>query len=416
MARRACRTDDGVVLRPSWPVSERFPRRLTSPAVTRRVDAAQRRGLRTAVTVAAVATAAFVAGDALRSLQFLGDAGRDVALVQAGEIVALAFLIWLASRRVRRIELLTLALAALVYGVLLVRLWLLPDSGTLSVAYMVTVLVGTGLFLPWSARWHGAWLAIAVGMTAGAMAVLPGLAGTVDEPWNLVIATGSAALISLLGQHLWQKRLRRMLEQQFELREVNRYAQRQEVHASVLNRELSRAVRRDTLTGVGNRLALDETLAGLLDPADRLRPGRFALILLDIDHFKAYNDEHGHLAGDAALERLGELLRQATRGDDLAFRYGGEEFLLLLPGLDLDAAVRVAERIRQGVADGSGELPPFTLSAGVALWEPADGRDPEPILRRADAALYRAKRAGRNRVAADTPSVAMRRETLARVG
>jgi diguanylate cyclase (GGDEF)-like protein len=141
---------------------------------------------------------------------------------------------------------------------------------------------------------------------------------------------------------------------------------------------------------------------------------RFALVLLDIDYFKLYNDEHGHLAGDAALGRLGQILRRATRDDDLAFRYGGEEFLLLLPEVDLPTAMGVAERVRMAVAESHpGGIPPFRISAGVALCDPADGRDPVPLLRRADAAMYIAKRGGRNRIAADELSVAMEREALA---
>jgi diguanylate cyclase (GGDEF)-like protein len=203
-----------------------------------------------------------------------------------------------------------------------------------------------------------------------------------------------------------------MLEQQFVLRGLSRYAQRQEAHVSELNRELNHVARRDSLTGVGNRMALDEAIARLLDQGDRLRPRPFALILFDIDHFKAYNDEHGHLAGDAALGRLGAILRRATRGTDMAFRYGGEEFLLLLPDLDLTGAIAVAERVRVGVEETDG-LPSFTISGGVALCDPADGRDPEPLLRRADTALYLAKRAGRNRIAPDELSVAMQRQAIA---
>jgi diguanylate cyclase (GGDEF)-like protein len=223
-----------------------------------------------------------------------------------------------------------------------------------------------------------------------------------------------AAASSGIGHGLWQARLRSMLEQQFALRHLSRYAQRQEAHVTELNRELNRVARRDSLTGVGNRLALDEAIARLLDQGDRLRPMRFALILFDIDHFKAYNDEHGHLAGDAALGRLGEILRRATRGDDQAFRYGGEEFLLLLPEVDLNGAIAVAERVRLAAAeDRASGLPSFTVSGGVALCDPADGRDPEPLLRRADAALYLAKRAGRDRIAADELSVAMQRQEIA---
>jgi diguanylate cyclase (GGDEF)-like protein len=208
-----------------------------------------------------------------------------------------------------------------------------------------------------------------------------------------------------------------MLEQQFTLRNLSRYAQRQEAQVSELNRELNRVARRDSLTGVGNRYALDEAIARLLEQGDRLRPARFALVLLDIDHFKAYNDEYGHLAGDAALGHLGQVLRSATRSQDLAFRYGGEEFLLLLPGIDLPGAMAVAERVRLAAEASAGSaVPPFTISAGVALCDPADGRDPEPLLRRADAALYIAKRAGRNRIAADELSAAMQRQELTAAG
>jgi diguanylate cyclase len=141
---------------------------------------------------------------------------------------------------------------------------------------------------------------------------------------------------------------------------------------------------------------------------------RFAVVLFDLDYFKAYNDEHGHLAGDAALARMGAVLRRAIRGDDLAFRYGGEEFLLLLPDTDLAGAHHVAERVRRAVVeDIDSDLPPFTISGGIAVSEPADGRDPQRVLRRADAALYRAKRGGRNRVAADHVLVAADSEALA---
>jgi diguanylate cyclase (GGDEF)-like protein len=213
---------------------------------------------------------------------------------------------------------------------------------------------------------------------------------------------------------MWQVRLGAMLEQQFALRELSRYARRQEAAVTELNHELNRVARRDTVTDVGNRLALDEAIARLLDPGGRLRPMRFAVVLFDLDYFKAYNDEHGHLAGDAALARMGAVLRRAIRGDDLAFRYGGEEFLLLLPDTDLAGAHHVAERVRRAVVDDvDSDVPPFTISGGIAVSEPADGRDPQRVLRRADAALYRAKRGGRNRVAADHVLVAADSEALA---
>ena len=299
----------------------------------------------------------------------------------------------------------------------LLGLALMPGGRVLGVAQLAIILVGAALFLPWSQRWHLAGMVAAVSM-AVAFAISPLADGLpAGDPTNLVVAVLMSTATSVVGHGLWQARLRSMLEQHFALRHLSRYAQRQEAHVTELNRELNRVARRDSLTGVGNRLALDEAIARLLDQGDRLRPVRFALILFDIDHFKAYNDEHGHLAGDAALARLGEILRRATRGDDLAFRYGGEEFLLLLPEVDLNRAIAVGERVRAAAAeDRASGLPPFTVSGGVALCDPADGRDPEPLLRRADAALYLAKRAGRNRISADELSVAMQRQEIATAG
>lgn len=393
------------MLSPSWPTSA-DRRHSISPAVRRRVDAAQRRGLRLAVVMAGATVSVFVTLDAVRSIRSQGSAGVDIVMVQLVELVVVAFLMWLASRRVARIEVLALAMAVVVFGV---RLWLLPHS-PVSVAYLVTIIAGTGLFFSWSSRWHGGWLVLAVGMTGAAGWLLPG--SVVDA--EVIFATMTAAAVSFTGQRLWQGRMRRMLEQQFELRGLSRFARRQEAHANTLNRELNHVARRDSLTGVGNRRALDEAIVQLLDRGGRLRPARFALVLFDIDHFKAYNDEHGHLAGDAALGRLGEILRRATRGGDHAFRYGGEEFVLLIPDMDLAGAMTIAERVRVAAEEPRVDgLPPITLSGGVALCDPGDGRDPEPLLRRADAALYLAKRAGRNRIAADELSVAMQRQELA---
>ncbi|HUF06530.1 MAG TPA: GGDEF domain-containing protein [Candidatus Binatia bacterium] len=356
--------------------------------------------------MAGATVSVFIALDAVRSIRLYGGAGVDMAVVQLVELGVVALLMWLAARRVVRIEVLALALAVVVFGV---RLSLLSQS-PVSVAYLVTILAGTGLFLSWSSRWHAGWLVLAVGMTGAAGLLLPG-SGVHAE---VMFATVSAAVVSFTGQRLWQGRLRRMLEQQFELRGLSRYARRQEAHASELNRELNHVARRDSLTGVGNRRALDEAIVRLLDRGARLRPARFALVLFDIDHFKAYNDEHGHLAGDAALGHLGEILRRATRGGDHAFRYGGEEFVLLIPEMDLAGAMKIAERVRVAASEARVDgLPPITLSGGVALCDPGDGRDPEPLLRRADAALYLAKRAGRNRIAADELSVAMQRQELA---
>ncbi len=321
---------------------------------------------------------------------------------------------WVVRRGKWRAELFALLVLVVAFSTALAGIAIMPDGRMLAAAQAGIILVGTGLFLPWHRRWHAAGLAAAIFLTCAFM-LGPGARALVDgDRVSLIVGVAMAATTSFIGHGLWQGRLRGMLVQQFELRQLSRYAQRQEAHVSELNRELNRVARRDSLTGVGNRLALDEAVAHLLDQGSRLRPVPFALVLFDIDQFKAYNDEHGHLAGDAALGRLGEVLRRATRGGDLCFRYGGEEFLMLLPEVDLPGALAIADRVRVAISeDWQDGLPSFTVSGGVALCDPADGRDPAPLLRRADAALYLAKRAGRNRIAADELSTAMQRQEIA---
>lgn len=355
-----------------------------------------------------------VAFDALHSALMYGEAGRQMAALQLVELLGVGFVVSVAARGAPVAELLAVGMLLFSFSMGLVRLWMLPATAALSLAYVLITVVGSGLFLPWSSRWHGAWLGAAMVVSVVAALLLPDLPGSIGGTIPLLASIGLAAVVSFWGHRMWQVRLGAMLEQQFALRELSRYARRQEVAVTELNHELNRVARRDTVTDVGNRLALDEAIARLLDPGGRLRPMRFAVVLFDLDHFKAYNDEHGHLAGDAALARMGAVLRRAIRGDDLAFRYGGEEFLLLLPDTDLDGARHVAERVRRAVVeDVDSGVPPFTVSGGIAVSEPADGRDPQPVLRRADAALYRAKRDGRNRVAADEVSVVAHREELA---
>jgi len=131
----------------------------------------------------------------------------------------------------------------------------------------------------------------------------------------------------------------------------------------------------------------------------------FSMILLDLDLFKAYNDIYGHLAGDQLLRKMGRLIQAAIRGVDLAFRYGGEEFAIILPETKLDDAFRVAERIRKSIESSSSfrEMP-VTASVGIASW-PNDGIMKEEIVNRADMALYHAKQTGRNRTCLSTDAL-----------
>jgi diguanylate cyclase (GGDEF)-like protein len=152
----------------------------------------------------------------------------------------------------------------------------------------------------------------------------------------------------------------------------------------------------DGLTGLANRRALDAAIARALAAAQR-KPQPFAVVMLDLDHFKALNDRFGHHAGDATLAAFAQRLRAALRGQDQAFRYGGEEFSVLLPDTDGAAALQLAERLRRQVAQpASAALPALSASFGIAVWRPEDTAD--ALFGRADRALYRAKAQGRDRV------------------
>jgi len=173
--------------------------------------------------------------------------------------------------------------------------------------------------------------------------------------------------------------------------------------AALLRERLHEQAMRDRLTGLYNRHYVQEWFGLELHRAQRHgRP--VAAIMLDIDHFKRFNDSFGHEAGDLVLRELAGALGRSTRGSDVASRYGGEEFLVLLPECPFDAALRRAERMREDVAKlelryDDRPLGPVTVSLGVAVF-PDHASESEELLRHADEALYLAKQTGRNRVVA----------------
>ncbi len=178
-------------------------------------------------------------------------------------------------------------------------------------------------------------------------------------------------------------------------------AQREAARLRRENRVLERQARQDALTGLANRRAFDDALAIRVTEA-REAGTALAVVAFDLDHFKSINDRYTHAAGDAVLRDTANVLRAHCRASDLAARIGGEEFVLLLPGADRDAACAIAERVRAELAwRAFAALPPgvrVTLSAGVAV--DAGHGCGEELLRAADAALYRAKDEGRDRVCA----------------
>jgi len=157
----------------------------------------------------------------------------------------------------------------------------------------------------------------------------------------------------------------------------------------------------DPLTGLFNRRYMEESLEREFSRANRNKTS-LAIIMMDLDYFKRFNDTFGHQAGDALLRTLGELLKRNTRGQDIACRYGGEEFAIVLSDSNLDGALRRAEILRQQVKQLSVEyagqlLGAVSISMGVALF-PDHGATMSDVLRASDQALYCAKREGRDRV------------------
>jgi len=189
-------------------------------------------------------------------------------------------------------------------------------------------------------------------------------------------------------------------------RELNQVANEYRLfneHLQWENEKLEALTNVDGLTSLGNRRAFDSYLNQQWQQLQRQqRP--LTLILCDIDHFKPYNDTYGHLKGDECLQQVAAILRNLPRrGSDLAARYGGEEFALILPETDGEGGLKVANRIRHGLAqlnllhEGSPTNNWITMSCGIASMIPGSDHTPENLIEQADRALYQAKQQGRDR-------------------
>ncbi|HEV2556264.1 MAG TPA: GGDEF domain-containing protein [Bosea sp. (in: a-proteobacteria)] len=163
--------------------------------------------------------------------------------------------------------------------------------------------------------------------------------------------------------------------------------------------QLAALAESDPLTGAMNRSGLERAVAALAGQAGR--PQRAALLLIDIDHFKALNDTHGHAAGDQVLRLFADVARSQLRAGDIVARHGGDEFVVMLPGLGIEAGIRIAERLQQAFARAITARPELpggpTLSIGVTEGD-TSSQPLDQLLLDADSALYRSKRLGRDRV------------------
>jgi diguanylate cyclase (GGDEF)-like protein len=222
-----------------------------------------------------------------------------------------------------------------------------------------------------------------------------------DGPTGVVLTLAAGLLLSggalIVRSFLLERRLRDMLD--YERANLLGLADREQQLARV-NRQLREDSRRDSLTGMRNRRALSDDLPGI-EQLHRDRGSTYTLALCDIDHFKAYNDRLGHLAGDQALRAVAATVRGALRSGDVAYRFGGEELLLIMPDTTLGEAMTASERVREAVQRAAIPHPDgidgvLTVSIGLA----ADHEEAATLLAQADAALYEAKHDGRNRVVA----------------
>jgi two-component system cell cycle response regulator len=224
---------------------------------------------------------------------------------------------------------------------------------------------------------------------------------THETPLLLIASAGQRASVLRgfdLGANDW---LLRPIDLN-ELRVRARNQIRRKIYQDRLRDDLGQALQLaliDPLTGLHNQRYFNRHLLGLLDVG---QPSGLAVMMLDVDHFKMVNDQHGHAVGDHALRLIARTLRDNTRAFDSIARYGGEEFAVVMPGSDLEDAVAAAQRLRSAVEEAVFEPTPghraqLTVSIGVACLN-GSGGSAEHLMRAADDALYTAKRAGRNRV------------------
>lgn len=187
------------------------------------------------------------------------------------------------------------------------------------------------------------------------------------------------------------------------LTDLHRQLATQRVELEKLNTKLADQARTDPLTGLGNRLRMEEDLAVLEDRKERYGQA-YCAILCDIDFFKPYNDTYGHQAGDEVLRRVAGAIKSHCRRSDVAYRYGGEEFLVILPEQSRKSGIVMAKRLRRAIEEldiphrGGNPLEVVTISAGLSEISEGDTKSADTLLKDADKALYLAKEAGRNQV------------------
>ena len=276
-----------------------------------------------------------------------------------------------------------------------------PEIRTQSLMLLALLPPAVALLAPWGVTVQAGWLL--AGAPVLAVVTVASARGAVhaDEWLGAGLVLAISGLVSLAGSLGTAGMRRRAFGLQMEARSAHIATLAREAELARLNGALALVTRKDPLTGLGNRRRLDEELTMAAARATRYDQD-CAIALLDLDGFKTYNDSLGHVAGDAALQAVATALVASVRATDTVCRFGGDEFVVVMPEQPLEGAARTAERIGRAVEDLQLQYPTpsgpqvLTISAGIALLGRSAAHGEDEVLRQADAELYRAKSAGRN--------------------
>jgi diguanylate cyclase (GGDEF)-like protein len=370
-----------------------------------RFRAVQRRRTRSATRVGLAVVAAAVAFDAVTLLGFGGPAVR-VAIALDVVVVMIALVsLWLLPKSLRHVPelvawVVTIGLTASTLGTGLA----VPDLTVQTVGYLLLLPGLIALVLPWRTRVHLRWLLAFTMLSVGYFAFGLGTRFTLDERADLVTVLVVALGASLAGHLLLQRAQIRSFAQLQKITALRRRSDADMVELERVHHALELTARIDPLTGAGNRRRLDEDLRAVRAHIDRSLM-RYGLLEIDLDHFKAINDSMGHLAGDDVLRQVVEALQGTLRGTDAIYRFGGEEFVVIMPVPNEEGLIAAAERLRSSV-EGLGIAHPanpgvdvVTVSIGATLMGATELTLTDAgWFALTDRALYAAKAGGRNRV------------------
>jgi diguanylate cyclase (GGDEF)-like protein len=280
----------------------------------------------------------------------------------------------------------------------------IPGLAVESVGYLLVFPGLIALILPWQTRTHVRWLVV-YALIALAFLMDETNAGlSTDERGDLIVVALIALLASFVGHVLLQRAQIRNFSHVQKIQSLRRRADANMAELARVHEALETTARTDPLTGAANRIRLVEDLRAVRSRLDRHR-SPYGLVAVDLDRFKLINDRFGHLGGDDVLQRVVGAMRQTLRPGDGIYRFGGEEFLIILDSPSEASLAVAAERLRAAVAGVGIDHPdnaPFgvaTISLGAVWLTPADlEQSDDEWFARADAALYQAKKQGRNRV------------------